>query len=194
MAGTKKYLTLKKHQGKLKYTWRKASRKIVHPYQKKIREEKLKIIHSEEGNVNVLDVSNDQSENLMESSHDASFNFTISHPDVMSTQKLGANNVQGLQTNNNSYLDESCRKLGNNNIINLLLRKMNEEHLLSHFMAFVDGIVNESISVSNISILLAMEYSYLMSLGTTTQMRYREETCKFWECVRNIYLINTLVK
>ena len=186
MAGTKKYLTLKKRQGKFKYTWRKASRKIVHPYQKKIREEKLKIIHSEEGNVNVLDVSNDHSENLMESSHDASFNFTISHPDVMSTQKLGANNVQGLQLDNNSYLDESCRKLGNNNIINLLLRKMNEEHLLSHFMAFVDGIVNESISVSNISILLAMEYSYLMSLGTTTQMRYREETCKFWECVRNI--------
>ena len=63
---------------------------------------------------------------------------------------------------------------------------MNEEHLLNHLMAFVDGIVNETISVSNISILLAMEYSYLMSLGTTTQMRYRDETCKFWECVRNI--------
>ena len=170
MAGTQKYLTLKKREGKFKYTWRKAARKVVQPYQKRLREEKLKIIHSEEGNVNVLDGSNEQSENLMESSYDASFNFTISHTNAMSTQELGANNVQGLQNNNNSYLDESCRKLGNNNIINLLLRKMNEEHLLNHFMAFVDGIVNESILVSNISILLAMEYSYLMSLGTTTQM------------------------
>ena len=64
MAGTKKYLTLKKRQGKFKYTWRKASRKKILPYQRKITEEKLKIINSDEGNVNVLDVSNEHRKTL----------------------------------------------------------------------------------------------------------------------------------
>ena len=63
---------------------------------------------------------------------------------------------------------------------------MNEENLLQQFMAFVDGICSGTISVSNFSILLCLEYCYLMSLNTTTQMHYRDETCKFWECVRNI--------
>ena len=61
-----------------------------------------------------------------------------------------------------------------------------KKNLLQRFMAFVDGICSGTISVSNISILLCLEDCYLMSLNTTMQMRYRDETCKFWECVRNI--------
>ena len=102
MAGAKKCITLKKRQGKLKYTWRKAKSKIVQPYQKRLREDKLKIIHSEEGNVNVVDDTNEHSDNFMESCNDASFNFTISHTNVTCKQELGANNVQGFQNNNNS--------------------------------------------------------------------------------------------
>ena len=63
---------------------------------------------------------------------------------------------------------------------------MNEEQLLPHFMAFVNGITDGTISVSDIAILLALEYSYLMSLKTTTRMRYRDETCKFWEIVQTV--------
>ena len=48
-------------------------------------------------------------------------------------------------------------------------------------MAFVHGICSGIIEPKNISILLAMEYCYLMSLSNTTAMRYREDTCKFWE-------------
>ena len=58
--------------------------------------------------------------------------------------------------------------------------------MLQHFMTFVEGICSGTISLSNISILLCLEYCYLMSLNTTTHVHYWGETCKFWECIRNI--------
>ena len=80
-----------------------------------------------------------------------------------------------------SYIDRCEEEILQNNLISVLLKKFQEFDLLIHFMAFVHGICSGIIEPENISILLAMEYCYLMSLTNTTAMRYREDTCKFWE-------------
>ena len=113
-----------------------------------------------------------------ENFHDTSFNLTISHITEDNDAKVCTGNSNLNGNDDSSFFNESCRKLGGNNLIKTLLQKMNEENLLQHFMAFVDGICSGIISVSNILILLCLEYCYLMSLNTTMQMRYRDETCK----------------
>ena len=80
-----------------------------------------------------------------------------------------------------SYIDMCENDIVQNNLLRRLLRKFQEADLLTHFMAFVNGICADVIKATNISILLAMEYCYMMSLSNTTKMRYRIDTCKFWE-------------
>ena len=178
--------TLKKCDRKFRFTWCKQQRKRNVPYQKRINEDKVTIFAGDDEYVNVLDNSKDTSDSHNKSFHDTSFNLTISHITEEHDAKVCAGNNNPNGNDDSSFFNESCRKLGGNNLIKTLLQKMNEENLLQHFMAFVDGICSGIISVSNISILLCLEYCYLMSLNTTTQIRYRDETCKFWECVRNI--------
>ena len=64
-----------------------------------------------------------------------------------------------------------------------VLQKFEDEGLLRHFMLFLEGIASDQLATSNISILLTMEMAMLQSLNTTTQMRYRNDTCLFWETV-----------
>ena len=135
--------------------------------------------------INVLSSSSD-SINTDSSELNKSFNLTICHDGNTTSVENMASNDGTPSTNDNSYLESCQNLLGNHPIINLLLIKMNEEQLLPHFMAFVNGITDGTISVSNIAILLALEYSYLMSLSNTTRMRYRDETCKFWEIVQTV--------
>ena len=83
--------------------------------------------------------------------------------------------------NGDSYIDRCEQEIVQNNLIPQMLRKFQECNLLTHFMAFVHGICGGIVKPKNISILLAIEYCYLISLSNTTAMRYREDTCKFWE-------------
>ena len=83
--------------------------------------------------------------------------------------------------NGDSYIDRCEQEIVQNNLIPQMLRKFQECDLLTHFMAFEHGICGGIVKPKNISILLAMKYCYLMSLSNTTAMRYREDTCKFWE-------------
>ena len=79
------------------------------------------------------------------------------------------------------FIDTCQVEIEQNNWIRTLLEKFEAENLLEHFMAFVRGVCQETIKPTNISILLAMEYCYMMSLSNTVKMRYRQDTCKFWE-------------
>ena len=83
--------------------------------------------------------------------------------------------------NGDSYIDRCEQETVENNLIGQMLRKFQECDLLTHFMSCVHGICGGIVKPKNISILLAMEYCYLMSLSKTTAMRYREDSCKFWE-------------
>ena len=90
-------------------------------------------------------------------------------------------NSDAASNDGDSYIERCEQDILQNNLIGQMLRKFQECDLLSHFMAFVHGICGGIIKPKNISIRLAMEYCYLMSLSNTTSMRYREDTCKFWE-------------
>ena len=92
-------------------------------------------------------------------------------------------NSDAASNDGDSYIERCEQDILQNNLIGQMLRKFQECDLLSHFMAFVHGICGGIIKPKNIYILLAMEYCYLMSLSNTTSMRYREDTCKFWESV-----------
>ena len=72
-----------------------------------------------------------------------------------------------------SYIDTCENDILQNNIVRTILQKFQDADLLNHSMAFVNGICENVIKPTNISILLAMEYSYLMSLSNRTKMRYR---------------------
>ena len=61
-----------------------------------------------------------------------------------------------------------------------VMKKLDEEGLLLHFMAFMEMISTGQLSVVNMAVLLAMEISLLFTLSSTTQMCYRSDTCLFW--------------
>ena len=178
-----------KRKGKSHLSWRKCQRKLNEPLVKRIEEQVVKV-EAENDNltdtcINVLSSSSD-SINTDSSELNKSFNLTICHDGNTTSVENMASNDGTPSTNDNSYLESFQNLLRNHPIINLLLIKMNEEQLLPHFMAFVNGITDGTISVSNIAILLALEYSYLMSLSNTTRMRYCDETCKFWELFQTV--------
>ena len=112
-----------------------------------------------------------------------------SNPSVQDNRRSDDDSSENksIQSNNSydnlegSYIDMCENDIVQNNLLRRLLRKFQEADLLTHFMAFVNGICADVIKATNISILLAMEYCYMMSLSNTTKMRYRIDTCKFWE-------------
>ena len=73
------------------------------------------------------------------------------------------------------------------NLIETVLENFDKEGLLVHFMAFMNMICTGQLSVMNIAVLLSMEVALLLSLASTTQMRYRNETALFgklyWQLV-----------
>ena len=71
-------------------------------------------------------------------------------------------------------------------LIEQVIGKFNKENLLIHFMSFMNMIANGQLSVINMSVLLSMELALLLSLASTTQMRYRDETALFWEVVLSV--------
>ena len=68
-------------------------------------------------------------------------------------------------------------------LIETVIENFDKEGLLVHFMAFMNMICTGQLSVMNIAVLLSMEVALLLSLASTTQMRYRNETALFWEVV-----------
>ena len=167
-------------------SWHKSCRKIKETLHKRVEEEKLFLTNSSDQDVDILNCSteNKEEQSDMEVENlNESFNFTIKHNETSEMPNMADNNPNGRNFNAR-FLHRCCNLFGNNPTMDNLLRKMDEEQLLPHFMAFVNGICDGTISVCNISILLALEYCYLMSLINTTKMRYREETCKFWECAQ----------
>ena len=64
-----------------------------------------------------------------------------------------------------------------------VIKNFDKEGLLLHFMAFMEMIPSGQLSVVNMAVLLAMEMALLFSLASTTQIRYRNDTCLFWETV-----------
>ena len=178
-----------KRKGKSHLSWRKHQRKMNEPLIKRIEEQVVKVeAKNDTATDSSINVLNSSLESMSSDSIDSnkSFNYTIYHEGNTRPVKNLASNEGTPPRHDNSYLETCQNQLGNHPIINLLIIKMNEEHLLPHFMAFVNGITDGTISVSNIAILLALEYSYLMSLSNTMRMRYREETCKFWEIVKTV--------
>ena len=85
-----------------------------------------------------------------------------------------------------SFPDRCIDELKSSNILRKVVYKFNKEGLLSHFMAFMKLTSSGTLPVTNISTLLNMELSKLKSLQNSTQMRYREDTCLFWETVLSI--------
>ena len=97
--------------------------------------------------------------------------------------ELSSSEESSDSTSNNgdSYIDRCGQDIVENNLIGQMLRKFQEYNLLTLFKVFVHSICGGIVKPKNISILLVMEYCYLMSLSNITAMRYREDTCKFWE-------------
>ena len=102
----------------------------------------------------------------------------VSHNNDASSSNNSSNNES---EDGDSYIYRCQDEFQHKNLVMKLLQKFQSSDLLGHFMAFVHGICSGVVKLTNISILLALEYCYLMSLSNTTLMRYREDTCKFWE-------------
>ena len=91
------------------------------------------------------------------------------------------------ESSNNSnstltYLQRSIQEC-KDTLIEQVIGKFDKEHLLIHFMAFMNMIATGQLSVVNMSVLLSMELALLLSLASTTQMCYRDESALFWEVV-----------
>ena len=109
--------TLKKRDRKFRFTWHKQQRKRNVPYQKRINEDKVTLFTADDEYVNVLDNSKDISDSHNESIHDTSFNITISHIMKENDVKLCTGNSNQNGNDDSSFFNESCRKLGGNNLI-----------------------------------------------------------------------------
>ena len=84
-----------------------------------------------------------------------------------------------------SFLQRSIQQC-KDTLIEQVIGKFDKENLLIHFMSFMNMIANGQLSVVNMSVLLSMELALLLSLASTTQMRYRDETALFWEVVLSV--------
>ena len=84
------------------------------------------------------------------------------------------------------YVERCIDEINSSSIIPELLQKFHDEGLLRHFMAFLRLTASGTIPATQISTLLNLEMSMLHSLQSTTQMRYRADTCLFWETVLSV--------
>ena len=81
---------------------------------------------------------------------------------------------------------EKCIQQCKDTLIEKVIGEFNKEDLLIHFMAFMNLIATGQLSVVNMAVLLSLELALLLSLASTTQMRYREDTALFWEVVLSV--------
>ena len=97
--------------------------------------------------------------------------------------------VDGSSEESNEYIGpfvhdciDKCKEF----LVEDVIKKFDKEGLLLHFMAFMQMISSGQLSVVNMAVLLAMEMALLLSLVSTTQMRYRNDTSLFWESVLSV--------
>ena len=100
--------------------------------------------------------------------------------EISVTQESNSNSEAPL-----SFLQRSIQQC-KETLIEQVIGKFDKENLLIHFMSFMNMIANGQLSVVNMSVLLSMELALLLSLASTTQMRYRDETALFWEVVLSV--------
>ena len=127
---------------------------------------------------------NELEPNLQENVNVHSVNFQESS--VETEQNLcGANvndSIQSEEEISENYVTKCIREC-KDTLIQTVVENFDKEGLLVHFMAFMNMICTGQLSVMNIAVLLSMEVALLLSLASTTQMRYRNETALFWEVV-----------
>ena len=70
--------------------------------------------------------------------------------------------------------------LRSNQLLRRLIENLYAADCLSDFMVLIKQLADGSLSPTNIAFLLCLERSHWQSLVTTTQMRFRPVTKKFW--------------
>ena len=86
----------------------------------------------------------------------------------------------------NDYLKKCLRELRNEKMLRKLVTKLDTDNCLCDFMILIRQLSEGKFSPLNIAFLLCLETSKWYSLRTTTQMRFRSVTKKFWTVVYRI--------
>ena len=81
---------------------------------------------------------------------------------------------------NRPYIRNCCRQLKNDNFVRNLVQKLYRSQCLRDFILLVTQLADGSLSPLNIAFLLCLERAKWQSLKSTTQMRFRNVTKKFW--------------
>ena len=81
---------------------------------------------------------------------------------------------------NRPYIRYCCRQLKNDDFVRNLVQKLYRTQCLQDFILLVTQLADGSLSPLNIAFLLCLEHAKWQSLKSTTQMRFRNVTKKFW--------------
>lgn len=84
------------------------------------------------------------------------------------------------------YLEKCFKELKNEKLLRKLVKRLHDDSCLTDFMIMVRQLASGKFSPMNIVFLLCLETSKWHSLQTTTQMRFRKITKKFWTVVYRI--------
>ena len=125
--------------------------------------------------------------------------FQLSVPATDTETKLLASTVENRSSFESSSEDETldvvsevsadsepsqfireCINKCKNVFLEDVIKNFDKERLLLHFVAFTEMISSGQLSVVNMAVLLAMEMALIVTLTSTTQMRYRCNTSLFF--------------
>ena len=81
---------------------------------------------------------------------------------------------------NRPYIRYCCGQLKNDDFVRNLVQKLYRTQCLQDFILLVTQLADGSLSPLNIAFLLCLERAKWQSLKSTTQMRFRNVTKKFW--------------
>lgn len=82
-----------------------------------------------------------------------------------------------------SFAGKAYNDIVNSDVLRKCIDAFRKEDVLIHFVTFLTLIASGQLSVTNIAVLCCLERALLQSMRTTTSMRYRQDTAKFWETV-----------
>ena len=143
---------------------------------KKVADE-IETVDENSLNIQVSVLSEEPAVKLLASTGD---NILSSDSDREEVDVVSDGSVQSDEIN--PFLRECITKC-KNVFMEDVMKKFDDEGLLSHLMAFMEMISTGQLLVLNMAVLLAIEISLLHTLKSAIQMRYRSDTCLFWDTV-----------
>ena len=81
---------------------------------------------------------------------------------------------------NSTYVQNCLAMLKHDNLLKSLIEVLCANSCLKDYMTLVQSLSDKNLSPINISFLLCLERAKWQSLKTTTQIRFRDVTKKFW--------------